>query len=138
MCRTGGFDELAKIIGAYPALREAHIVLVPGPNDPWPSVTLPRPAIPAALAKNLLKIPHRITLASNPCRIQLLSQEIVVFRDDLMGRMLRNTVKIKAESERRAAEADADADGEPDAPKAANTLERFVRRTDLCSVVNAS
>lgn len=47
----------------------------------------------------------RVTLASNPCRLQYLSQEIVVFRDDLMGRLLRNTVLIKSEEERQVEEA---------------------------------
>lgn len=38
-----------------------------------------------------------VTLGSNPCRIRWFSQEIVIFRDDLMGRMMRNAVRFPAE-----------------------------------------
>lgn len=33
-------------------------------------------------------------LGSNPCRIRYFSQEIVVFREDMMGRMMRNAVRM--------------------------------------------
>lgn len=39
------------------------------------------------------KIPN-ITFGSNPCRIRYFSQDIVVFREDLMGRMMRNAVRL--------------------------------------------
>lgn len=32
---------------------------------------------------------------SNPCRIKCFGQELVVYRDDLMARMLRNLVGVK-------------------------------------------
>lgn len=39
------------------------------------------------------KVP-RITFGSNPCRIRYFSQEIVVCREDMMGRMMRNAVRM--------------------------------------------
>lgn len=34
-------------------------------------------------------------MASNPCRIRFFNQEIVIFRENIMGRMLRNLVGVK-------------------------------------------
>lgn len=34
-------------------------------------------------------------MASNPCRLKFFAQEIVIYRDDLMSRMLRNLVGVK-------------------------------------------
>lgn len=39
------------------------------------------------------KVPN-ITFGSNPCRIRYFSQEIVVCREDMMGRMMRNAVRM--------------------------------------------
>ena len=36
---------------------------------------------------------------TNPCRIKFCAQEIVIFREDTMARMLRNTVRVKQEAE---------------------------------------
>ena len=40
------------------------------------------------------KVP-RLHLASNPCRIKFFNQEVVIFRENVMGRMLRNLVGVK-------------------------------------------
>jgi DNA polymerase epsilon subunit 2 len=32
---------------------------------------------------------------TNPCRIKFLGQELVIFREDVMARMLRNLVGVK-------------------------------------------
>ncbi|KAF8974466.1 DNA polymerase epsilon, subunit B [Flammula alnicola] len=40
------------------------------------------------------KVP-KVHFASNPCRIKFFDQEIVIFREDLMARMLRNVVGVK-------------------------------------------
>jgi len=34
---------------------------------------------------------------SNPCRIKFFNQEIVIFREDLMSKMLRNIIGVKPE-----------------------------------------
>ncbi|GAA5968677.1 hypothetical protein JCM11641_007722 [Rhodosporidiobolus odoratus] len=94
------FTTLANLLTSFPALlASSHFLLIPGPTDPWSSAALPRPALPEALVKALLaKIPN-LTLGSNPCRIRWFSQEIVVFRDDSMGRMMRNAVRFPGEEE---------------------------------------
>jgi DNA polymerase epsilon subunit 2 len=44
------------------------------------------------------KVP-KVHFATNPCRIKFFEQEIVVFREDTMARMLRNTIRVKQEAE---------------------------------------
>ncbi|KAH8915328.1 DNA polymerase epsilon, subunit B [Atractiella rhizophila] len=91
-------DALAKILVTYRSfLSSTHLVFVPGPHDPYVTPLLPRPALPKMLTKpltsRLSSVNARFTMASNPCRIQWGSKELVVFRDDLMGKMVRNCVK---------------------------------------------
>ncbi|BGP57875.1 hypothetical protein JCM8202_001771 [Rhodotorula sphaerocarpa] len=92
------FASLASLLATFETLlATSHFLLIPGPTDPWSSAALPRPPLPTALLKPLLsKIPN-VTLGSNPCRVRWFSQEIVIFRDDLMGRMMRNAVRFPAE-----------------------------------------
>lgn len=74
-----------------------HFVFVPGPADPYDvsNLILPRRPLPPSLTTAVRDKLPKVTFASNPCRITYKSQEIVVFRDDLMSRMLRNTVRLK-------------------------------------------
>ncbi|KAF8525322.1 epsilon DNA polymerase [Gautieria morchelliformis] len=90
------FDALADLIASYPVItRRCHFVFVPGPQDPCSSTILPRrPILPSFTTRLKAKIP-KVYLASNPCRIRFFSQEIVVFREDMMARMLRNLVGVK-------------------------------------------
>ncbi|KAI3479907.1 hypothetical protein L1887_58056 [Cichorium endivia] len=95
-----GFAALADTLTNFPAvLRKSHIVLVPGPQDPFHTSLVPRPPLPQLLVQPLLTrlapLGATVHLASNPCRISYFSQHIVVYRDDTMTRFLRNTVKIK-------------------------------------------
>ncbi|BGP27219.1 DNA-directed DNA polymerase epsilon, subunit B [Rhodotorula toruloides] len=92
------FAGLAKLLTSFENLLAfSHFLLIPGPTDPWSSAALPRPPIPEPLAKALIARVPNLTLGSNPCRIRWFSQEIVVFRDDLMGRMMRNAVRFPTE-----------------------------------------
>lgn len=89
------FSTLAKLLSSFPSLLgHSRFLLIPGPTDPWSSLLLPRPALPASMVKALKdKVPN-ITFGSNPCRIRYFSQEIVVFREDMMGRLMRNKVRM--------------------------------------------
>lgn len=44
------------------------------------------------------KVP-KVHSATNPSRIKFFGQEIVIFREDVMARMLRNTIRVKQEAE---------------------------------------
>lgn len=96
---TAGFKALGAAILEYPLLAaHCQFIFVPGPNDPWSSTTLPRPAIPETFTQYIRDKLPKATFTSNPARIQYFNQEIVIFREDLMGRMLRNLVSVKDEA----------------------------------------
>ena len=72
---------------------------MPGPNDPGYASIYPRPPIPEFISQDLtLKIPNCI-MATNPCRIQMYTQEIVIFREDIISKMCRNCVYFPEDGE---------------------------------------
>lgn len=90
-----GFDDLADIIASYPEFRETHFVFVPGPLDLCGSTVFPRPSIlPSLVGRIKAKVP-KAHFMSNPCRIKVFAQEIVIFREDMMAKMLRNLITHK-------------------------------------------
>jgi hypothetical protein len=93
---TENFDGLADLIAAYPSItRNTHFVLVPGPLDITANGILPRQHLLSFLVNRLRTKVPKIHFASNPCRIKFFDQEIVVFREETMTRMLRNAVGVK-------------------------------------------
>lgn len=90
------FDALADLIASYPVItRTTHFILVPGPLDVTVNSVLPRrPILPSFLSRMRNRVPN-VHFATNPCRIKFFEQEIVIFREDLMSRMLRNLVGVK-------------------------------------------
>ena len=100
------FRNLADIIVQFPLVAsESHFIFVPGPTDPWDGTTLPRSALPGSISKQVTSRIPKAVFATSPCRIQYLGQEIVVMREDMMSKMLRNTICIKSEEERRTEDA---------------------------------
>ncbi|CAK5275530.1 unnamed protein product [Mycena citricolor] len=93
------FDALADLITSYPSiLRSTHFVLVPGPLDITLNASLPRrPLLSSVVGRLKSRVPH-IHFGTNPCRIKFFDQEIVVFREDSMARMLRNIVGVKLDA----------------------------------------
>jgi hypothetical protein len=71
---------------------------VPGPSDLTVNAVLPRKPLLASLTARLRSKIPKVHLASNPCRLKFFGQEIVVSRDDLMSRMLRNLVGVKPDA----------------------------------------
>ena len=69
---------------------ESRFVLVPGPGDAGPGSILPQPPLPRSLTTALRARVPGIVLASNPCRLRYCSQEIVIFRQDLLKTMRRH------------------------------------------------
>ena len=90
------FDALADLIAAYPLIsRSTHFLFVPGPLDITMNTTLPRrPLLSTLVGRLKTKVP-KAHFGTNPCRIKFFDQEIVIFREDLMARMLRNVVGVK-------------------------------------------
>ncbi|KAG8835941.1 DNA-directed DNA polymerase epsilon, subunit B [Serendipita sp. 399] len=96
-----GFTMLGEIISEFPSIRTgSHFLFVPGPNDPWSSDVLPRRPIPPAFVNRVqAKLSKKASFATNPCRIKFMGQEIVIYRQDLMGKMMRNLVGVKPDLE---------------------------------------
>ncbi|KDQ20670.1 hypothetical protein BOTBODRAFT_26684 [Botryobasidium botryosum FD-172 SS1] len=93
------FDALADLLTAFPAISQtSHFIFVPGPLDPWAAPgPLPRSPLPAAFTGRIRARIPKAVFATNPCRIRFFGQEIVIFREDLMRRMLRNLIGIKGD-----------------------------------------
>ncbi|KAJ3041234.1 DNA polymerase epsilon subunit 2 [Rhizophlyctis rosea] len=88
-----GFNTLADVLSEFPTLLDqCHFIFVPGPHDPWSENVLPRPGIPNFFTGRLRNKVPKAHFASNPCRIKYCTQEIVVFREDLVNKMRRNAV----------------------------------------------
>jgi len=68
---------------------ESKFIFVPGPGDPGPGNVLPRPALPAYFTSDLRQLLPTAVFASNPCRMRLYTQEVVLFRSDLQNHMRR-------------------------------------------------
>ncbi|KAF9464455.1 DNA polymerase epsilon, subunit B, partial [Collybia nuda] len=90
------FEALADLIVTYPLIaRSTHFVFVPGPLDITVNGVMPRQHLLSSLVARLkVKVP-KVHFASNPCRIKFFDQEIVIFRENTMSRMLRNVVGVK-------------------------------------------
>lgn len=89
------FAQLADIIDSTFTLKnETDIVLVPDIEDPTTANILPRPPLPTIVVQDLIRKNKRVILASNPCRLQYCTQQIVVCRMDLLRKLCRNTIKF--------------------------------------------
>ena len=58
-----------------------------------------RPAIPNSITEEIRKKIPQAIFTSNPCRIQYCTQEIVIFREDIVTKMCRNCVKFPEDGE---------------------------------------
>ncbi|KAM0949149.1 putative DNA-directed DNA polymerase [Dioscorea sansibarensis] len=87
------FGKLGEMISANARLKEqSRFLFIPGPDDAGPSKVLPRCALPKYLTEELEeRVPNAI-FSSNPCRIKFYTQEIVLFRQDLLYRMRRSSL----------------------------------------------
>jgi len=90
------FDALADLIAEFPVIcQNSHFLFVPGALDPWGSSTLPRRPLPSSFTSRLRGKVPKAHFASNPCRVKFFGLEIVIFREDLMAKMLRNLIGVK-------------------------------------------
>ena len=95
-----GFKALADILSSYPTLcSDSYFLFVPGPQDPGPGPVLPRPPLPASIVEPVTKRLARARMCSNPARVQYCSQEMVLFRENLINKMCRHCIKFPQRSE---------------------------------------
>lgn len=86
-------ESLGDLIARFPEIAaRSRFVIVPGPSDPGSGRVLPRAPLPPSLTGSLRARVRNLTFATNPCRIRYYTQEIVVFRDDLLSRLRRHCV----------------------------------------------
>ncbi|XP_059610878.1 DNA polymerase epsilon subunit 2 [Phlebotomus argentipes] len=89
------FTELANIIAQCPSIMaKTDVVLVPAVDDPPTSNILPRPALPDFLVAELRRKVPRVIAATNPCRLQYCTQQITIFRMDLVTKLCRNAIRF--------------------------------------------
>ncbi|SPO06571.1 related to DNA directed DNA polymerase II chain B [Cephalotrichum gorgonifer] len=111
------FDELGTVLAEFPQLvRDSTFVFVPGDNDAWVSAgatgaasPIPRKPVPEVFTSRIRRLfttPNagddqsraspQVVWASNPSRLSLFgpTHELVLFRDDILGRIQRNAVAI--------------------------------------------
>ncbi|OXV08408.1 hypothetical protein Egran_03828 [Elaphomyces granulatus] len=129
------FDILASILAGYPSvLQHSTLVFVPGDNDPWASLfsggaatPLPHRSIPDLFTSRVKRafssanndseasgLAGDVIFTSNPSRLCLFGPiyEIAVLRDDIAGRLRRNSVvpgtdNDKSQQERQHRDGDA-------------------------------
>lgn len=90
-----GFKNLADIITQHHGIMEmTNFVLVPGPFDLGAPKILPRAPLPKSIVADFIKRVSHVHLATNPCRIQYCTKEIVIFREDILTKLCRNTLKF--------------------------------------------
>ncbi|KAH7285268.1 hypothetical protein KP509_33G019600 [Ceratopteris richardii] len=84
------FNKLGLMIASHSRIKErSKFLFIPGPEDIGPANVLPRPALPKMFSREVQKHLPDAVFCSNPCRIRFYSQEIVLFRQDLLYRMRR-------------------------------------------------
>ena len=87
------FRMLGELISEYPRVAaESTFMLVPGPADPGSPNIFPRPPLPRHVTQDLVKLVPRCQLLTNPARVQFCTQEIVIFREDIVTKMCRNSI----------------------------------------------
>lgn len=88
-----GFKTLGEAIAKRPAIAQrSKFIIVPGPTDSQSANILPRPPLPDSIFTSFCANVKDVVLATNPCRIQYCTQEIVLVREDLVTKLCRNSV----------------------------------------------
>ncbi|XP_053108069.1 DNA polymerase epsilon subunit 2 isoform X1 [Hemicordylus capensis] len=91
----GSLKALADIICEYPSIhKSSRFVFVPGSEDPGPCSILPRPPLAENITEEFRQQVPFSVFTTNPCRVQYCTQEIVIFREDLVNKMCRNCVRF--------------------------------------------
>ncbi|XP_015609962.1 DNA polymerase epsilon subunit 2 isoform X2 [Cephus cinctus] len=95
-----GFKRLANIVELFENIKkESKFIIVPAPYDLGAPKILPRAPLPKCLVEDFIKTVPGTILATNPCRIQYCTKEIVVLREDMVSRLCRNTLFFPTEGE---------------------------------------
>lgn len=103
------FNSFVNMLSAFPTIvAKVKIALIPGPNDPWQSAFslggsnlnyYPQSPVPEVFLNRLERLLPKGNLirAWNPLRINYLSQEIVIFNDDIVNKFKRNEILLDSD-----------------------------------------
>ncbi|CAF3678660.1 unnamed protein product [Rotaria sordida] len=96
---SDAFKNFAKLVAKYPDICErAHFIFVPGPQDRHAPKIYPRAPFPPSINDILKKRIRHLHLATNPVRLQYCTQEIVIFREDLLQKLCRYCIKLPSDN----------------------------------------
>lgn len=94
------FKQLADLIVQFPDIvSRSRFIFVPGNRDPLTTKVVPRPPLPKVVTEYFTTKLPQSSFTSNPARVQLYTQEIVLFREDTISKMCRNSVYVPWESD---------------------------------------
>lgn len=94
------FKRLGELIVKFPGISSnSQFVFVPGMTDPCTPHLVPRFGLPSYITSDIKKLIPKAIFATNPCRIQYCTREIVIFRGDLMPKLLQGTLKKPSKDE---------------------------------------
>uniref|UniRef100_A0A8D0BVR7 DNA polymerase epsilon subunit n=1 Tax=Salvator merianae TaxID=96440 RepID=A0A8D0BVR7_SALMN len=95
----GSLKALADIICEYPSIhKSSRFVFIPGSEDPGPGSILPRPPLTGNITEEFRQQVPFSVFTTNPCRVQYCTQEIIIFREDMVNKMCRNCVRFPSSS----------------------------------------
>lgn len=96
----GEFRHLADLISEFPPLvAESKFLFVPGPADPGSPNIFPRAALPPHITAELASKLPGARFLTNPARVQFCTQEIVIFREDIVTKLCRNAIHFPESGE---------------------------------------
>jgi DNA polymerase epsilon subunit 2 len=96
------FDTLASLLAEFPSIcAESTLLFVPGDNDPWAATfsggsatAWPRKGVPEVFLNRVKRVAADVRCVSNPCRLGYFTSEVVVCRDDIVGRLQRSSIRF--------------------------------------------
>jgi DNA polymerase epsilon subunit 2 len=106
-----GFDSLAALLSEFDRVcAHSVFIFIPGDNDPWASTfsggsspAWPRKSVPDVFVNRVKRAVTQkggeLRCASNPCRLGYFTSEVVVCRDNIVGRLHRSEIRFLKKSE---------------------------------------
>ena len=70
-------------------------LLLPGPMEVGTGSVLPFRQLPDAFTKDLKRRVPKLQVASNPCRLRFFTQEILVFKEDLLKKIQKHALPVR-------------------------------------------
>ncbi|KAI4469123.1 dna polymerase epsilon subunit b [Holotrichia oblita] len=87
------FKQFGELISRYTILMSnSQFIFVPGMSDPCTPHIVPRLSLPKYVIEEMLKYVPNAIFPTNPCRLQYCTKEIVLFRADILAKLMQGTL----------------------------------------------